>query len=170
MKQRKLSLEIDMLGAKKISLRDSFVLHGESDCYFTVSQTGAILDLDGNRVFFTENEIWENFERIEKIPRAQFERELEAHREHLWKERGQPGRDELAQLTEQFLSDYVGAPEGKGWHWVCAYDEETLLRLAEQAAERLESESPVRRRECFRKIYRDMVVAKAMRGKGRTLQ
>lgn len=157
----KLPPELALLEAKEIRPGDCFVLRGDPDRFFTVTRALHILGVDGEVTAFSENDVWEQFDRIEKRPREVFDQMAAAYREERWRRRGQPDSRALSAMAERFGEDY--AREGNGWHWACRFDEETLYRLAKRAAE-LEAPPP-ERRKLFRRMYHDLVLAKALKGK-----
>lgn len=155
-----------LLETKGVYARGYFSVDGEdggSPRRFAVTRSGKILGSDGAEAFFTENDIWERYERIHKVSRAAFLEERASRRDAVWKSRGQPTREELSVLAEQFAREYGSAGE---WRAYSRYEEETLRRLAAAAAGRLPACAGRNPRKEAKRIYRDLILAKTT-GRGR---
>lgn len=152
--------EIKLLEGREIHPGDAFVIHGETPRYCLLTSSLKILELNGEEIHFSENDIWERYEKIEKIELSRFQRARQAFLEQLWQERGKPGPEDISALSDRFLSAWSGDTDGTDWGFLCRYDEETIRRVLDEAADRL---TPGKEKQAtFRKMFRAVVTRKAI--------
>lgn len=155
--------QITMLEAKGISIRDCFRFRDRADAYYAVSRTCQFIGLDGEPAALSEDEIWERYDAVEKISRAEYEAAQAEYRDKVWRSRGQPDARELDELAPVFVEEYCRHYADGHWKAVCMYDEETLRRLLDKTVDALFLSPPTgrERQKKYQAMYRDLVLAKA---------
>lgn len=155
--------QIMMLEAKGISRGDCFRFRDRADACYAVSRTCQFIGLDGEAAALSEDEIWERYDAVEKISRAEYEAAQAEYRDRVWRSRGQPDARELDELAPVFLEEYCGHYADGHWKAVCRYDEETLRRLLDKTVDALFPPPPAgrERQKKYQAMYRDLVLTKA---------
>lgn len=154
--------QMTMLEAKGVYARDFFRFRGMPGACYAVTRSFQFIGLDGEAAALSEDDIWEQYDRIERISREEYQRAQAEYRDAIWRSRGQPDDQELDALAPAFLEEYANRFGEGRWKAVCRYDEETLRRLLEKAVDALLPEAgPRERQKKFQQMYKELVLAKA---------
>lgn len=126
---------------------------GES--YYALRRSGRAFDMFGAPVIFTENDLWEAYDQLQRVSKAQFEA---AQAEGMGQRLARHGltEEKLELLARQFAAAYPDHPEQ--WQTICQYEEEAIRYILQKVAEREEKPQRARR---FEELFRQVVLAKA---------
>lgn len=154
---------LELLGQKGICPGGYFVVRGERESYYHLNARKNIIGLDGTGAAFSEDDIWESYENVERCEKEEYEGAAARRRDEIWRERGQPTQSELVLLAKEFAAEYFDFHDREHWTRFCMDDEETLCRMILQAIALRFPEDKLgkaQRQKRYQKIFRDVVFTK----------
>ncbi len=139
----------ELLAAKGICPGDCFRLVGKAVKLFRLTESLELENEAGIRTIVSENELWELWEQIERVPRSVFNRARKIRWEQDRHNRGLPGEGEIRRMAQNAADAYAdGRPVD--WQAIASFDEESIrlvaLLAAELTAKRLGWKAPERKR------------------------
>lgn len=141
-----------LLRQKGIRPGGFFALRGG---YYAWSRSGRLSSLSGDSVALTENELWESFDQLRRVGRAEFEQARAARlRERLACYGLSPG--DIERLAQRFLAAEQNQTED--WRFICQFAEEPIRYILQRVAEASGEGNPQRR---FDRLFKQVALAKA---------